>query len=66
MKVTVTYDGPIKAPIAAGQELGKLVVTAPDADTKEFPLVAGRAVDKLGAFGRVGAAVSYLVFGAAQ
>jgi D-alanyl-D-alanine carboxypeptidase (penicillin-binding protein 5/6) len=63
MKVTVTYDKPIKAPIAKGQTIGKLVVTAPGVSPIEFPLVAANDVPRLGAMGRVGAALSYLVFG---
>lgn len=64
MKVTVSYDGPIKAPIAAGQEIGKLVVTAPDMQEQTVPLVAGAAVEKLGPIGRIGAALSYMIWGA--
>lgn len=64
MKVTVAYDKPIKAPIAKGQQLGKLIVTVPGMAPTEFPLVAANSVDRLGAMGRVGAALSYLVFGA--
>jgi serine-type D-Ala-D-Ala carboxypeptidase (penicillin-binding protein 5/6) len=64
MKVTAVYDKPIKAPIAQGQNVGKLVVTVPGQNPTEFPLVAGASVERLGAMGRVGAALSYLVFGA--
>ncbi len=63
MKVTLTYDKPIKAPVAKGTVVGKLVATAPDMDPVEFPVVTAESVDRLGALGRVGAAVSYLVFG---
>ena len=64
MKVTAVYDKPIKAPITQGQSVGKLVVTAPGQQPTEFPLVAANAVERLGAMGRVGAALGYLVFGA--
>lgn len=63
MKVTAVYDTPIKAPIAQGQPVGKLVVTVAGQTPTEFPLVAAAAVERLGAVGRVGAALSYLVFG---
>jgi D-alanyl-D-alanine carboxypeptidase (penicillin-binding protein 5/6) len=53
----------VKAPIAKGQTVGKLVVTAPDTDTIETPLVATQAVDRLDAFSRVGAGVGYLLLG---
>jgi serine-type D-Ala-D-Ala carboxypeptidase (penicillin-binding protein 5/6) len=63
MKVTLAYDKPIKAPVAKGTVVGKLVASAPDMDPVEFPVVTAESVDRLGALGRVGAAVSYFVFG---
>jgi serine-type D-Ala-D-Ala carboxypeptidase (penicillin-binding protein 5/6) len=63
MKVTAVYDKPIKAPFAQGQPVGKLVVTVPNQPPTEFPLVTASAVERLGAMGRVGSALSYLVFG---
>lgn len=53
-KVTMTanYKGPITAPIVAGQEVGKLVVTLPNGATKEVPLVTTEAVERKGFFGR--------------
>lgn len=64
MKVTAVYQEPIPAPIQKGQQVGKLVITAPGVETRELPLIAGESVRQLGPVGRVGAAVSYLVFGA--
>jgi D-alanyl-D-alanine carboxypeptidase (penicillin-binding protein 5/6) len=66
MKVTELYEAPIQAPIRKGDKLAKLVITAPGVDPVELPLVAGNDVDRLGAFGRLGAAVSYLVFGSGK
>jgi D-alanyl-D-alanine carboxypeptidase (penicillin-binding protein 5/6) len=63
MKVTAVYDRPIKAPFQQGQQVGKLVVTVPNQPPTEFPLVTASAVERLGAMGRVGAALSYMVFG---
>jgi serine-type D-Ala-D-Ala carboxypeptidase (penicillin-binding protein 5/6) len=63
MKVTAVYDKPIKAPFAKGQPVGKLVVTVPNQPPTEFQLVTANAVERLGAMGRVGSALSYLVFG---
>ncbi|HEY5337827.1 MAG TPA: D-alanyl-D-alanine carboxypeptidase family protein [Rhizomicrobium sp.] len=53
MKVVVHYDGPIKAPIAKGQQLGTLEITAPDFPTMRVPLVAAASVDRAGIFGRI-------------
>lgn len=64
MDVTVEYVKPIPAPIAAGQHIATLRISAPDQEDVTMPLVAGTDVEKLGMFGRLIAAVSYLVFGA--
>ena len=64
LKATVVYEGPVPAPIAKGTKIASLVVTAPDFETLEVPLVAGADVDRTGVFGRLGAAISYMVWGA--
>jgi D-alanyl-D-alanine carboxypeptidase (penicillin-binding protein 5/6) len=64
MQVKVVYDGPLPAPLQAGQEVAKLVLAAPGETPLEFPLMAGVAVDRLGFFGRIVAALEHLVFGA--
>lgn len=63
MKVSVQYQSPIPAPIVAGQEVGKLVVEAPNFETIEVPLTAGNGVEQLGLFGRLGAALEFLLWG---
>lgn len=40
----VEYDGPISAPIAQGQPLGRLIVSIPGSGDATFPLVAGADV----------------------
>lgn len=55
VSMTANYKGPISAPIAAGQEVGKLVVTLPNGATKEVPLVTTEAVEARGFFGRAAA-----------
>ncbi|QDL90752.1 D-alanyl-D-alanine carboxypeptidase [Paroceanicella profunda] len=44
VKISVVYDGPIPAPIAEGQEIGRLVIEAPGLEPVTEPLFAGRAV----------------------
>lgn len=63
MKVTATFQGPLPAPIAQGDKVAKLVVTAPDVAPTEVPLEAGADVEQLGMFGRLGAALKYLLWG---
>ena len=43
-----------------------LVVSVPDMQPQEFDLVAAEDVERLGALGRMGAAMSYLMFGASN
>ncbi|MGQ9370301.1 D-alanyl-D-alanine carboxypeptidase family protein [Azospirillum sp. A39] len=64
MKVTLVTDAPVQAPIAKGDPIGKLVITAPGQPAKEVPVVAAADVPKLGFFGRAVAGAKYLVFGA--
>ncbi|HXP75529.1 MAG TPA: D-alanyl-D-alanine carboxypeptidase family protein [Stellaceae bacterium] len=63
MKATVHYDSAIKAPIAKGQTVGKLTITADGVDPVEVPLVALQPVAKLGPIERIAVAAGYLVWG---
>lgn len=63
MKVAATFESPLPAPIAKGDRLAKLVITAPGVDPVEVPLLAGADVKRLGVFGRLGAALKYLLWG---
>jgi len=63
MKVTVTYDRPIPAPIKKGDEVGKITVTAPDVSPSERPLYAGANLDRMGMFGRVAMAAAGWIWG---
>lgn len=53
MQVKVVYTGPIKAPIAKGQQIAQLIVTTPDTGAQAMPLVAAEAVEEAGLFGRL-------------
>ncbi|HEX5183703.1 MAG TPA: D-alanyl-D-alanine carboxypeptidase family protein [Allosphingosinicella sp.] len=53
IKVTVVYNGPLKAPIAQGQHVADLVVTTPDTPPQTMPLVAEKSVGTAGFFGRI-------------
>jgi D-alanyl-D-alanine carboxypeptidase (penicillin-binding protein 5/6) len=63
MKVSVVYDGPIPAPIEAGQQIATLRVAAADTDPVEVPLFAAESVKQLGPLGRMGAAIEQLIWG---
>ena len=64
MKVAIAFDGPLPAPIAQGEQVARLTVTAPDTAPVEVPLLAGADVPQLGIFGRFMANVRHMVFGA--
>ena len=63
MVVKIVADGPVAAPVEKGTLVAKLVVSAPDVETREWPLVAGATVDSLSGFGRIGAAIDALIWG---
>ncbi len=63
MVAKVVYDSPIPAPIEEGQDVAHVVISTPDKADVIVPLKAGKAVDEIGPFGRLGALFSYLIFG---
>ena len=63
MKVAITYDKPVPAPVKKGQEIGKITVTAPDVPPVEAPLFAATAVDRLGPFGRMATVAGNMIWG---
>lgn len=65
MKVKVIYSGPIAAPIAKGQPIATLEISAADMKTMTLPLVAGADIAKLGGINRLKAAFNYLLLGSA-
>lgn len=50
VKLSVVYDGPIKAPIKAGQHIADLVVRTADTPPQTMPLVAEKDVKEAGFF----------------
>lgn len=52
-----SFDGPIPAPITAGQRLGDLVVTLPGGVESRTPLIAAEDVGEAGVLGRMQGAV---------
>lgn len=53
MKVTLNYSGPVKAPIAKGQQIGTLNVSAPDFPGMTVPVYAGESVPSAGIMGKI-------------
>ena len=63
MKVTLVYDGPVAAPIAKGQKIGMLKVTAPDYPETDVPVYAADEVGRANIFARMFTGLRALVFG---
>ena len=64
MKVTLHYDGPIHAPIAAGQTIGTVTVTVPGKPDKVVPVVAAEPVATNGFLDKMMTGLQSLIFGA--
>ena len=60
VKVEAVYDSPIPAPIAKGDQIGRLVVTVPGAQDAITPLLAAEDVPEAGFAGRMKGAVMRL------
>jgi D-alanyl-D-alanine carboxypeptidase (penicillin-binding protein 5/6) len=67
-KVTAkaVVNTPIVAPIASGQEVGKLIVTVPNMPQFTYPLVAAQDVPEVGFGGRIMINFNRMVFGQPQ
>ncbi len=57
MKVQIKYLSPIPAPIAKGDKIAKLVITAPNKPAREIDLLAGENIEKKPLFSRLLAAI---------
>ncbi|MBN8807406.1 MAG: D-alanyl-D-alanine carboxypeptidase [Sphingomonas sp.] len=63
MTASVVYDGPLKAPIKAGDHVADLIVKVPGQSDQRFPLVAASDVGQAGFFGRAWAGLKQLFGG---
>ncbi|NNE85267.1 MAG: D-alanyl-D-alanine carboxypeptidase [Alphaproteobacteria bacterium] len=64
MKVTVKYQGPIQSPIAKGQQVATLEIIGPGFEPISRPLLAAEDIGQKAFFGRIGSAISFIIFGA--
>ena len=61
LNAEVIYEGPVRAPIAKGQELGELVVSPEGLPETRVPLVADRDIGKYGFVARMQAVALHLL-----
>lgn len=62
-RVEIVYDGPLNAPVVEGDTVGRLEVSLPDGRTRTVELEAAETVERLGLFGRAGAALAAMLRG---
>ena len=62
--VKLSYPSPLPAPIAAGQQVGQVEVSAPGMTPFRVPLVTAAAVARAGVLARATGSLSYMIWGA--
>ncbi len=63
MKVTVHYQAPLMAPLAAGTKVGTLTINAPGAVPVTVPVYTAEDVSRVGPFGQIVNAAIHLIRG---
>lgn len=53
MRAAIVYDGPVRAPLAAGDEVALLVIQVPGMEPARIPLIADHAIETAGFFARL-------------
>jgi D-alanyl-D-alanine carboxypeptidase (penicillin-binding protein 5/6) len=65
-KARIRYTAPVLAGTPKGTEVGVLTLSMPGRDDVQVPLVTAEDVAKVGAFGKIGAAIGHLVGGSSE
>ena len=63
MKVKLIFNNPIPAPVAKGTVVGSILINAPGMEDIRIPVKTARHIEELGFFGRINAAIKYLLYG---
>jgi D-alanyl-D-alanine carboxypeptidase (penicillin-binding protein 5/6) len=63
LKATLTYNGPVQAPIKKDDIIGKLKITYKDEVINEYDLLAFNNVKRLNIFSRLMKSLNYLIWG---
>ena len=63
LKVSLSYNGPIKAPIKKDQKIAELIVTNKDQVIKTLPLYASEKIPKVNFFKSLVTSLNYLIWG---
>jgi len=65
-KTEIVYRSPVRAPVKAGDEIARLVITLPERDAVSVPLLAAEDVSGMGFLERALAGFSEMLFGASE
>lgn len=63
VKLATIYNSPILAPVSKASQIATLVISLPEGEKQEVPLVAGNDVEQLGFFGRLISVVKQTLVG---
>ena len=63
LKVKLEYNGPIKAPIKEGQQIGNLILESQNEEVKKFPIYASKSVKKVNFFKSLFLSFNYMIWG---
>jgi len=66
MKVTLRYDGPLRAPITAGQQVGTITVAVPGKPDKVVPVVSAETIGGSGFLDNMMMGLQALIFGSKE
>ena len=63
LKVTINYNGPIKAPIEKDQEIGTLIVKNDDEEIRSLPIYSNKKIKKVNFFKSLFLSLNYMIWG---
>ena len=63
LKVTINYNGPIKAPIEKDQEIGALIVKIDDEEIRSLPIYSNEKIKKVNVFKSLFLSLNYMIWG---
>tara|TARA_B110000495_G_C23014241_1_gene600338 strand:+ start:751 stop:948 length:198 start_codon:yes stop_codon:yes gene_type:complete len=63
LTVSLSYSGPIKAPIKKGEQIAELVIKKKDEKLKTLPLYASEDLQKVNFFESLITSLNYLIWG---
>ncbi len=63
LKVTIKYDGPVKAPINKNDIVGKVIISFKDDFLGEYDLYSSEKINRLNIFSRFLSSINFLIWG---